>query len=90
MKPIWIIMLVLGLMLGVNGCGRSTEKSKTDYSATETSDKKLNPMEKEVIEEEKSYDEETYQEKSDSQGEDRGELEAPGEDLDDEDVLPDI
>jgi len=90
MKPILIIMLVLGLMLGVNSCGRSTEKAKTDYSTPEASDKQLDSMEKEVMEEEKSYDEETYQEKSEGRADDMGELEAPAEESGDEDVLPDV
>ena len=78
MKKIWILVLILGLMLAGNSCGRSTEKSKAEH-AIEEYEEELNLMEKEVIKEE-----------SEGLGEDMGGLEAPEKDWGDEDEYPDI
>ena len=51
MIRVWIVVLILGLILGGSSCGRSTEKSKEERAIGEY-EKELNLMEKEVIEEE--------------------------------------
>ena len=51
MIRVWIVVLILGLILGGSGCGRSTEKTKEEHAIGEY-EKELNLMEKEVIEEE--------------------------------------
>ena len=79
MKKIWILVLILGLMLGGNSCGRSTEKPKAEHASEKYEEEELNLMEREVNEEE-----------SEGLGEDMGGLEAPEENWGDEDEYPDI
>lgn len=73
MKKIWMVVLILGLILGGSSCGRSTEKSKSEH-AIEKYEEELNLMEKEMIEE-----------GSEGLGEDMGGSEAPEGDWGDED-----
>ena len=78
MKKIWIVVLILGLVLGGSSCGRSTEESKAEHAIGEY-EEELNLMEKEVIEGE-----------AEGLGEEMGGLEAPEKDWGDEDEYPDI
>lgn len=86
MKKFWIVMLILGLVLGGSSCGRSTEKSKADYS-TEKSEEELNLMERELIEDEKLLEKE-YKVEEEVMEEERAEV--SDEEWGDEDEYPDI
>lgn len=51
MDKLCIVMLILGLMIGTNSCGRSTEKSEKSRSI-EKAETELNIFEREMFEEE--------------------------------------
>lgn len=57
MDKLCIVILILGLMIGMNSCGRSTEKSETSRSI-EKAETELNAFERE-IEEGEMFEEET-------------------------------
>jgi len=57
MNKLCMVMLILGLMIGMNSCGRSTEKSEKSRSI-EKAETELNAYEREIIGEETKAPEE--------------------------------